>query len=158
MKKLNILGIGPKVAVVLLPWLALSIFLSSIYKERFLYTVSGSDTVLISGIILMIIGLVFYISTVKFLLRGIKETKLMTTGAYKLCQNPLYSSFILFLIPALSLILNSWLVLTTSVVGYVLFSIFVKQEYRELESIFGEEYLKYKSTTPEFFPNPFRLF
>jgi len=158
MKKLSLLGIGPKVALVLLPWLAMSIIISSVYKKQFLYTFSASNAVLVSGIILMIIGLILYFSTVKLLLSGLKETKLVTTGAYRLCQNPLYSTFVLFVIPALSLILNSWLVLTTSVVGYALFSLFVKQEYKELESIFGEEYLKYKSKTPEFFPNPFKLF
>jgi protein-S-isoprenylcysteine O-methyltransferase Ste14 len=158
MKKLNTLGIGPKVAVFLLPLLALSILLSSIYKEKFIYTVSGSKAVLVSGIILMMIGLTLYFSTVKFLLKGLKETKLVTTGTYSLCQNPLYSIFISFLIPALSLILNSWLVLTTSIAGYFLFRIFVSHEYKELESVFGEEYLRYKSTTPEFFPNPFKIF
>lgn len=156
MKKLNSLGIGPKVAVVLLPWLAASIIISSKYKELFLYSNSGSNTLHIVGIILMIIGLTFYFSTVKLLLSGLKETKLVTTGAYSLCQNPLYSSLILFVIPALSLILNSWLVLTSSLAGYFLFRILIKNEYNELESIFGEEYLKYRKQTPEFFPDPFK--
>jgi len=158
MKKLNFLGIGPKVAVVLMPWLAMSIIISRIYKEQFLYTISAAFAVHVSGIILMIIGLILYFSTVKLLLSGLKETKLVTTGAYRFCQNPLYSTFVLFVIPALSLILNSWLVLTTSAVGYLLFRIFVKLEYRELEDIFGQEYLNYKSKTPEFFPNPFKKF
>jgi protein-S-isoprenylcysteine O-methyltransferase Ste14 len=156
MKKLNSLGIGPKVAVVLLPWLAVSIIISSKYKGLFFYSRSGSNTILIIGIILMIIGLALYFSTVKLLLKGLRETKLVTNGAYSLCQNPLYSSLLLFVIPALSLILNSWLVLTSSVAGYILFSIFIRYEYNELESIFGEEYLKYKKQTPEFFPNPFK--
>jgi protein-S-isoprenylcysteine O-methyltransferase Ste14 len=158
MKKLNFLGIGPKVAAIVLPWLTLTIVLSSIYKEQFVYSISASDEVLVFGIILMTIGLSLYFSTVKLLMKGLKETKLVTTGAYSLCQNPLYTSFVLFIIPALSLILNSWLILTTSVAGYILFSIFVRHEYKELESVFGEEYLRYKSTTPEFFPNPFKIF
>lgn len=63
---------------------------------------------------------------------------------------------VLFIIPALSLLLNSWLVLTSSVVGYLMLKIFISQEYRELEKFFGEEYLKYKSETPEFFPLPIK--
>ncbi len=158
MKKLNFLGIGPKVAAIVLPWLTLTIVLSNIYKEQFVYSISASEEVLISGIILMTIGLTLYFSTVKLLLKGLKETKLVSTGAYRLCQNPLYSTFVLFIIPALSLMLNSWLILTTSMAGYILFRVFVKYEYRELESFFGEEYLNYKRRTPEFFPNPFKLF
>jgi protein-S-isoprenylcysteine O-methyltransferase Ste14 len=100
----------------------------------------------------MVAALIFYLSTARMLLKGLKETKLMTKGPYRVCQNPLYASLILGLIPALSLIMNSWLVLTSSVIGYILFKIFIKSEYAELEKFFGEDYLKYKKETPEFFP------
>jgi len=99
MRKLNFLGIGPKVAVVLLPWLTLTIVFSIMYNEQFIYTISASDALLVFGILLMIIGLIVYFSTLKLLLNGLKETKLVTTGVYRLCQNPLYSTFVLFLIP-----------------------------------------------------------
>jgi protein-S-isoprenylcysteine O-methyltransferase Ste14 len=102
----------------------------------------------------MAAGLLFYFSTIRLLLKGLKETRLITEGPYKLCQNPLYSSIILCIIPALSLLLNSWLVLTSCIVGYILFKVFIKNEYAELEKYFGEEYLKYKNQTPEFFPIP----
>ena len=152
MNKLNFLGIGPKIAVVLLPWLAASIVLSS-FKIGFLkYTSETSQILLIAGIALMASGLIFYFSTVRMLLKGLKETKLMTKGPYRLCQNPLYASLILAVVPALSLILNSWLVLSSSLIGYILFKLFIKSEYRELEKFFGEEYLKYRKVTPEFFP------
>jgi protein-S-isoprenylcysteine O-methyltransferase Ste14 len=156
MGKLNFFGIGPNIGIILLPWLAATIILSSIKNSLFLYTSGSNNILLITGIILMVLGLVFYLSTIRLLLKGLKETRLVTFGAYNLCQNPLYSSIILFVIPALSLILNSWLILTTSVIGYILFKIFIKNEYNELEKFFGEEYLKYKRETPEFFPFPFK--
>ena len=151
MKKLNFLGIGPKMAIVLLPWLAGSIVLSCVKKKLFVFTSAENNLILIAGIVLMLFGLIFYFSTVRLLLKGLKETRLMTEGPYSLCQNPLYASIMLFIIPALSLILNSWLVLTSSFVGYILFRIFIKNEYDELEKFFGEEYLKYRNKTPEFF-------
>jgi protein-S-isoprenylcysteine O-methyltransferase Ste14 len=61
-------------------------------------------------------------------------------------------SFVLFFIPATALLLNSWLVLTSGVVGFVLLKIFVGQEYKVLEEAFGDEYRKYRAETPEFFP------
>jgi protein-S-isoprenylcysteine O-methyltransferase Ste14 len=100
----------------------------------------------------MIFGLGFYFSTVRLLLKGLRETRLVTNGAFSLCQNPLYSSIILFIIPALSLIMNSWLILTSCIVGYIMFKIYIKKEYTELEHIFGEDYIKYRNETPEFFP------
>jgi protein-S-isoprenylcysteine O-methyltransferase Ste14 len=152
MNKLNFFGVGPKIAVVLLPWLATSIVLSCLDISFFRYTIGSSDILFTAGIVIMVAGLVFYFSTVRMLLKGLKENKLMTKGAYALCQNPLYASIILLVIPALSLLLNSWLVLTSSLIGYILFKFNIKSEYAELEKFFGEEYLNYKSETPEFFP------
>jgi protein-S-isoprenylcysteine O-methyltransferase Ste14 len=156
MEKLNFFGIGPKIGIILLPWLAATITLSSFKNHLFNYSAGSGNILLPFGIILMVFGLVFYFSTVRRLLKGLKETRLVTNGAFSLCQNPLYSSIILFIIPALSLLLNSWLILTTSIIGYVLFKIFIKKEYNELEKFFGEDYMKYRNTTPEFFPLPFR--
>lgn len=154
--KLNFLGIGPKIGMVLLPWLAATIILSSIKNNLFVYKTGSGNFLLTTGIVLMAVGLIFYFSTLRLLLKGLKETKLVTNGAYSICQNPLYSSIMLFIIPALSFILNSWLVLTTSIVGFILFKIFIRNEYKELEKFFGEDYLKYKNNTPEFFPIPLK--
>ncbi len=65
-------------------------------------------------------------------------------------------SFIWFLTPAIALLLNSWLILTTCVVGFVLLKVYVSKEYEILEEAFGDEYLKYKNETPEFFPFPIK--
>jgi protein-S-isoprenylcysteine O-methyltransferase Ste14 len=156
MAKLNFMGIGPKVAVVFLPWLATSIVLSNYDKDVFSITKENNNIILFAGILLLVLGAILYFSTVKLLLKGLKETKLVTKGAYSLCQNPLYSAIILLIVPGLALVLNSWLVFTSSVAGYIMFRIFIKSEYSELEKFFGEEYLKYRNETPEFIPVPFK--
>jgi protein-S-isoprenylcysteine O-methyltransferase Ste14 len=156
MQKLNFFGIGPRMAIILLPWLATAIILSSLKYDLFVFTSGNRNFILATGIVIMLLGLIFYFSTVRLLLKGLKETRLITNGSFSLCQNPLYSAIILFIIPSLSLILNSWLVLTTSVVGYILFKVYIKNEYDELAKFFGEEYLKYKRKTPEFFPFPLK--
>jgi len=156
MNKLNFFGVGPKMARVFLPWLASSIFLSCINIAYFKFVPERSDIIFYGGLILLFGGLILYFSTVKMLLNGLKETKLMTKGPYRLCQNPLYSTIILLIVPAISLLLNSWLILTTCVAGYIVFKVNIISEYQELEKFFGEEYLKYKKETPEFFPLPFK--
>jgi protein-S-isoprenylcysteine O-methyltransferase Ste14 len=155
MNKLNFFGVGPKIGKVLLPWLAVTIILSCT-TSLFIFTPEDTRVLKIAGTILMIFGLVFYFSTVRILLKGLKETRLVTNGAFSLCQNPLYAAILLFIIPALSLLLNSWLVLTSSLIGYFMFKLNIKFEYLELEKFFGEDYKKYKSETPEFFPFPIR--
>jgi len=156
MAKLNFLGIGPKMAIVFIPWLFVTIIISIINKDFFVITSVNKNLILIIGIGLMVPGLIFYFSTVRLLLKGLNDNRLMTKGAYRLCQNPLYAVIFIIIIPSLSLIMNSWLVLTSGIVGYILFRIYIKSEYKELEKCFGEEYLKYKNETPEFFPIPFK--
>jgi len=89
-------------------------------------------------------------------LKGLKKTKLITTGTYYLCCNPLYASIIIFLIPGISLMMNSWIIITTSIIGYPLCKIFIKSEYVEMEKFFGDDFRKYRAETPEFLPFPYR--
>lgn len=152
--KLSFYGIGPKIARIMLPWMVLTIVISLIFRNSFAFFNPASRILNITGIIFIVTGFALYFSTLPLLLRGIKETRLITNGAFKVCVNPLYASILLFILPGTSFLMNSWLVLSVSVVGYILFRIHIKDEYREMEKIFGEEYVRYKKNTPEFFPFP----
>jgi protein-S-isoprenylcysteine O-methyltransferase Ste14 len=156
MKKLNALGIGPKIGMVAIPWFITALLLS-IYKKELFYVGEKLDSPLfILGIVMLSIGIVFYGISARFLLKGIKTTTLQTGGTYYLCQNPLYAGIILFILPAISFMMHTWLILTTSIVAYIMFRISIKSEYKEMESFFGEAYLSYRKNTPEFWPFPWK--
>lgn len=155
MKKLDFYGIGPKIGIVLISCLAVSIVISCI-SDSFNFIQERSSGLTIAGAILLVFGLIFYFSSVRLLLNGLKEGKLVTNVTFSLCQNPLYMSFILFLIPAISLLLNSWLLLTASLIGFILLKVHAQKEYQMLEEFFGNEYLKYRKETPEFIPLPIK--
>ncbi len=156
MKKLNVLGIGPKIGMITIPWFITTLLLT-IYKKELFYVGEKLDRPLfILGIVLVSIGVIFYAITARYLLRGVKTTTLQTGGTYYLCQNPLYAGIILFLLPGISFLLHSWLILTTSVAGYIMFRINIHSEYREMEEFFGDPYLEYRKKTPEFWPIPWR--
>ena len=121
------------------------------FSEIFSFGAALKKPLLIAGAIWLGIGLIFYAATVKALLTGIKQTRLMTTGPYKYSQNPLYAVMILFIIPGIALLLNSWLVLITSIIAYIIFKINIHKEYEEMEKFFGEEYREYRKRTPDFF-------
>ncbi|HEX2967589.1 MAG TPA: isoprenylcysteine carboxylmethyltransferase family protein [Bacteroidales bacterium] len=157
MNKLNFFGVGPRIGLVVLPWLAVSVFLSVVFKNRFGFPVDKTNILFIAGLVILIGGLIFYFLTVPLLLKGLKETKLVTTGAFSLCCNPLYAAIILFIIPGIALMMNSWLVLSTTIAGYIVFKFYIKGEYEELERFFGDEYKNYRRKTPEFFPTGFRF-
>jgi protein-S-isoprenylcysteine O-methyltransferase Ste14 len=111
---------------------------------------------MIAVIILIAIALVFYFTTLRLMLPGIRSNRLITTGAYRLCRNPLYSALLLFFIPGLSLLFNSWIMLTTSIVGYLVFWKYIHEEEEQLERIFGDEYRSYHRMTSMLLPNPFK--
>ena len=156
MKKLTMMGIGPKIGIVAMPYAALTILLTLYFFPTFVFSIQFAKPILIAGTVVTSIGFLFYIVTVVLLMNGVKNTKLMTTGTYFLCQNPLYASMILLLIPGLSLLLNSWLILTTSLVAYIMFKINIHTEYAEVEEFFGDSYREYRKTTPELFPFPIK--
>jgi protein-S-isoprenylcysteine O-methyltransferase Ste14 len=156
MKKLNFFGAGPKIALLLLPYLFLVLIITFKWHNIFAITGDGSNVLTISGIVMVVTGFVFYVSAVLGLKGGLKDTRLVTNGAYYFCQNPLYSSIILFIIPGVSFWINSWLVLTAAIAGYVVFKVSIRKEYLELGDFFGEEYLNYRNKTPEFFPFPLK--
>jgi protein-S-isoprenylcysteine O-methyltransferase Ste14 len=55
----------------------------------------------------------------------------------------MYAAYLIFIIPGICLLFNSWLALTTLILNYILLQIFIKEEYRYLEETFGEEYESY---------------
>jgi protein-S-isoprenylcysteine O-methyltransferase Ste14 len=105
---------------------------------------------MIAGFVVLAVAIICYAATVRSLLQGLKANKLMTTGAFRYSQNPLYAVMILLLIPGLALVLNSWIVLTASFLAYIIFKKTIHTEYEEMERIFGQDYLNYKKRTPEF--------
>lgn len=155
MEKLSFYGVGPKIGRVTLPWLAVTIALTVIFPSVFSFGESLKTLFMIAGIVLIAVALVMYFTTLKRMLPGIKENRLVTGGAYRFCRNPLYSAIICFLVPGLSLLLNSWIILTATLVGYLMFSRYVHEEEETLERLFGDEYRHYKSKTSLLFPNPF---
>jgi len=154
MKKLNYMGIGPKIGGVVLPWLAVAIFLTLKFKGSFHYSEGGGRIFFFTSLALVIVGSIMYFLTVPALLKGLKQTRLVTDGTYYLCRHPLYTSILLFVIPGISLMMNSWLILTASLIGFALLKIFIKSEYEEMEKFFGDDYRKYMNQTPEFIPFP----
>jgi len=151
MKKMAVLGIGPKWGVVVVAYGAFSTFLSYWYAVLRIPESLGSVAT-ITGIALLAIGIPFYALSGRTIIRGFPTGELLTTGVYGLCQPPVYGSWIVFIIPGLELLLRSWLGLTTSVVGYALLRIMAGEEEDYLQEKFGKSYLRYRRRTPFVLP------
>jgi protein-S-isoprenylcysteine O-methyltransferase Ste14 len=142
---MKITGVAPKIAIPTFSYIIITIIIDHLVTPLFDMTQSNHSTIIIFGIILILIGIIIVANVGKKLLKSFKSNILMTDGLYKIIRNPMYAAYLIFIIPGIALLFNSWLVLTSIIVNYILFHIFIREEYKYLEDKYGEEYKKYLS-------------
>lgn len=150
--KMNLWGIG------------LQLFISSIIYTTIILVldrlVFGSHRlVLISpllnyifGLMLCCVGIVILFFAFTKIRKAVKEKKLITTGIYSLMRHPIYSAWILFIVPGIVIINGQILGLTIPVVMYIIFLNLIKKEENVLINLFGNDYLAYKKKVPAIIP------
>jgi protein-S-isoprenylcysteine O-methyltransferase Ste14 len=155
---MTLFGCGPKLALLCLPYVILSLIVMYIYPEFFDLKFLNFISVKVLGFVWLGLGIIFWIYSAIFFLKYFKPGKLITQGPFALCRNPIYSSIIVFLIPSLALIFHSGLTFSISLVLYLGFKISIHGETNVLRRIFGEEYEIYEKSVNEIFPFPRYLF
>ena len=151
-------GIGPKLILMCLPYVILSLIVGHRYPE--FLNIEYLDNALVKnlGLIWLITGITFWISSVIIFLHDFKIGKLITRGTFSLCRNPIYASMIIFIIPAFASIFHSGLIFSIALVLYIGFKISIHGENILLRRTFGEEYFFYENEVNELFPFPRFLF
>jgi protein-S-isoprenylcysteine O-methyltransferase Ste14 len=152
MKKMTIFGAGHKIVLTALPALALSLLIGIHFKEVFRFGHIPLSVLIGSGIGLIVAGLSINLFSASLMLRAFGEKRLLTTGPYRVSRNPMYASFIFLTFPGLSILLNCWIVLLTSVALHVAVSLFVKDEEIWLAEQFKEEWKNYAGRVGRIFP------
>jgi protein-S-isoprenylcysteine O-methyltransferase Ste14 len=85
-------------------------------------------------------------------LTGFPKGKLVTTGAYGVVRNPIYSSVTFFVLPAVSLITLTWVYFVPAVFLYSGVMIFIGVEEKQLILAFGKEYEDYLARVDRMVP------
>jgi len=155
---MTLFGCGPKLALLCLPYIILSLVVMYIYPEFFDLKFLDNIYARVSGYVWLVIGIVFWIYSAVYFLKYFKPGQLITRGPFGLCRNPIYSSIIVFIIPSLALIFHSGLTFSIFLVLYIGFKISIHGETNVLRRIFGEEYDKYEKSVNEIIPFPRYLF
>jgi protein-S-isoprenylcysteine O-methyltransferase Ste14 len=86
------------------------------------------------------------------LLTGFSNGKLVTTGAYGVVRNPIYSSVTFFVLPAVALMTLTWVYFVPSVFLYAGVLIFIGEEEQQLTEAFGKEYEDYMTRVDRLVP------
>ncbi len=99
---------------------------------------------------LYIISAYYTMGKITYLGLPTEKHKLRTTGIYRICRNPMYTSFF-FLNAATLLYLPSILLLVIMIYGMIVHHFIILSEEKYLEKEFGDRYLDYKMKVPRCF-------
>ena len=155
---MTLFGCGPKLALICLPYVILSLIVMYKYPEFFDLRFLDLPYVKVLGFAWLGLGFSFWTYSAIFFLKYFKPGKLITQGPFALCRNPIYSSIIIFIIPSLALIFHSGLLFSIALVLYIGFKISIHGESRVLSRTFREEYETYVKSVNEIIPFPRYLF
>ncbi len=141
--QLSATGVGPKIFRTMLPFLlagiAFQIFLPSVSAFPFRY----DEILIFTGWLLLVTGILFWICAVVQFAKGFPKGILITTGVYLISRNPIYTAWIVFILPGLAGILNNWIFLLAALTMYIALIRFIGEEEKMLAQVFGESYQTY---------------
>lgn len=148
---MNIIGQGGKIILFMLPALIIAI-LVHIYLPQIAAIPASLSFIKPVGYLLLPLGLLLWGTAVVQLLTGFSNGKLVTTGAYGVVRNPIYSNVTFFILPAVALITLTWVYFVPSVFLYVGVMIFIGVEEKQLTQAFGKQYQDYMARVDRLVP------
>lgn len=151
-KTMTIWGIGGLLALSTTIFAALVVAVNWLIVPQWRVTLLSERTALITGSISILAGICVLIISARAVTRVFQEGKLATTGIYGIVRNPLYSAWIIFIVPGIVIISRYLLCWLIPVFMYVIFKARIKKENDYLEQQFGDEYRAYREKVGELFP------
>ena len=148
---MNIVGQGGKIILFMLPSLIAAILVHT-YLPRIAALPESISFIKLVGYLLLLPGLILWGAAVVQLMSGFSKGKLVTTGAYGVVRNPIYSSVTFFILPAVALMTLTWVYLVASVFLYAGVMIFIGVEEKQLTKAFGKEYVDYLARVDRLVP------
>ena len=147
-------GVGPCIMLSAGAYAAVAGLATWLWPDICMVTAIPHSVLLVARIILLVIGVPMLFVAGKAATVAYNSDKLATTGIFGLTRNPIYSAWIVFIIPGLVLMSRSWPLFLTPVVAYLVFKVRIRRENDYLEKQFGEDYRKYKAEVNELVPLP----
>ncbi len=148
---MNIVGQGGKIILFTLPSLIAAILIHTYWPQIAALPQWLSFTKPV-GYVWLLPGLILWGAAVFQLLTGFSKGKLVTTGAYGVVRNPIYSSVTFFVLPAVALMTQTWVYLVASVFLYAGVMIFIGVEEKQLTQAFGKQYQDYLARVDRLIP------
>ena len=156
MERMSRWGVGPSILMTALSYIVLASTVTNHSPEVCLIRAIPYQVFLVAGTLLLAIGVPLLVVALIALNRNYDRDQLATGGIYGIVRNPIYSAWVVFLIPGLVFLSPSWPLLLTPLVTYIAFKATIAREEAYLEERFGDTYRKYRSEVRELLPFPRR--
>ncbi len=148
---MNIVGQGGKIILFTAPSVIAAILVHA-YMPQIAALPESVSFIRPVGYLFLVPGLLLWGAAVIQLLTGFSKGKLVTTGAYGVVRNPIYSSVTFFVLPAVALLTLTWVYFVASVFLYVGVMIFIGTEEKQLTQAFGKDYEHYLAQVDRLIP------
>ncbi len=142
-KKMSLMGVGGKIAIVLVISLIVTASINYLLSPLFEIT-KNIHTLYTTAIILIVVGFSLNLIAAFTMMHAYKKDQLATSGLYSIFLNPMYVCQIFITLPGILLFFNSWLVIITIIPTFIASKKFVKEEEKYLNNKFGSTYKDYK--------------
>jgi protein-S-isoprenylcysteine O-methyltransferase Ste14 len=149
---MSLWGVGPTIVAPVMAYGLAALAATLFWPDVFSLTFLPYPWLAVVGGALLAGSAVWYALAARAVWRAYHQRRLVTGGLYAVCRHPIYAGWVLFILPGLGLLADSWLVLSTALVMYVLTRLYAPREEAGLEAQFGEEYVEYKRRTNAVFP------
>lgn len=106
---------------------------------------SAHTLLIVLGVILIAVGIALWIYAVPVskIDDGIRENRLVTTGAYALVRNPIYSAAMIACTGVLLIVGNAWFFVLPLVYWFFMTALMKATEEKWLRDLYGKEYEDY---------------
>jgi protein-S-isoprenylcysteine O-methyltransferase Ste14 len=153
---LSAAGVGPRLVLLLLPLVGAAVAASWAWPDVARFPGRVNAPFVAAGVAWLCCGLVFWAVSVARFVRGFRQGELVTVGTFGLCRNPIYASALVFVLPALGLVFETWTLVVAAIVGSAVAIPLVRREERALAGLFGPAWQEYAGTRGALLPLPRR--
>jgi len=137
-----LVGSGDRIGLFMLPFLAVGITANVLWPD--LFSVGGPAAALrYVAIALLAVGVMAWAWSVALILTKVPRRELITAGPFALVKHPLYTGVALLVIPAVGLLLDSWLGVVLGGLMYLASRRYAPAEEQALATEFGAQWDEY---------------
>jgi protein-S-isoprenylcysteine O-methyltransferase Ste14 len=137
-------GVGPRIILRTIPLVLVAVALGIFAPQLVNIGVFDNTPVKTFGWIWLAFGIAAFAASLAQFIANFPKGKLISTGMYACSRNPIYSCWIVFILPALAFVLNNWFFFAAAYVMCRSTLVLVREEEKDLLHVFGKEYEEYK--------------